>query len=234
MHGPHRRPSRAALTRPPQHDETGDRILTSSCLAHEAAIPTCQTPSHLAPLAGRGRPAKRSEVGRVRGILRRSGRKYAPHPNPLPVRTGRGRTHHRVLAKQMASEFSKNLKPSAHRGRGECRVPIAPAASRGKKQNHTSLFTARTTGNHPAFPHANGFNGFLRALPGDRACCLRHLQDHLLASLTPASGRQNHTTSPSASSAFVFRTRSVHRIPHPTFVTIGQTPLLSGRDGARF
>jgi len=22
---------------------------------------------------------------------------------------------------------------------------------------------------HPAFPHANGFNGFLRALPGDRA-----------------------------------------------------------------
>ena len=25
----------------------------------------------------------------------------------------------------------------------------------------------RFTGNIPAFPHANGFNGFLRALPGD-------------------------------------------------------------------
>jgi hypothetical protein len=25
------------------------------------------------------------------------------------------------------------------------------------------------TGKHPAFPHADGFNGLLRTLPGDRA-----------------------------------------------------------------
>src|SRR5579863_8717044 len=61
-----------------------------------------------------------------------------------------------------------------------------------------------TTGppGHPAFPHANGFNGFLRALPGDRLCCLRRPRDHL-ASLTPASGRQDHTTSPSAVNTLV-------------------------------
>jgi hypothetical protein len=67
--------------------------------------------------------------------------------------------------------------------------------------------------------------------PETGLCCLRHLRDHRLASLTPASGRQNHTTSPSAWGAFVSHTTSVHRIPCPTFVTIGQTPLLSGRDG---
>jgi hypothetical protein len=47
----------------------------------------------------------------------------------------------------------------------------------------------------------------------------------LLKSLTPASGRQNHTTSPSAdqrhSSLDVI---SVHRIPRPTSVTIAIRP----------
>ena len=35
----------------------------------------------------------------------------------------------------------------------------------------------------------------------------------IIADLTPASGRQDHTTSPSASSAFVFGAIRVHRIP---------------------
>src|SRR6478609_7526147 len=34
---------------------------------------------------------------------------------------------------------------------------------------NTRVSHRRSPGNHPAFPHANGFNGFLRALPGDRA-----------------------------------------------------------------
>ena len=44
------------------------------------------------------------------------------------------------------------------------------------------------------------------------------------ANLTPASGRQDHTTSPSASSALVRSTIRVHRIPHPTSVTIAKRP----------
>src|SRR5579872_7303447 len=39
---------------------------------------------HLAPRAGRGRPAKRSEVGRVRGSPLNVDL-YPPHPNPLPA-----------------------------------------------------------------------------------------------------------------------------------------------------
>ena len=44
--------------------------------------------------------------------------------------------------------------------------------------------------------------------------------------LTPASGRQDHTTSPSASAPLVLRRQSVHRIPRPTSVTIAIRPLV--------
>src|SRR5713226_7773632 len=56
------------------------------------------------------------------------------------------------------------------------------------------------------------FYGLLRALPGDQAL-LSPSPALLLADLTPASGRQNHTTSPSAAAHFVKRTARVHRIP---------------------
>jgi hypothetical protein len=54
-------------------------------------------------------------------------------------------------------------------GARECRMPSASAAScaHGSGRMHTSIHSGRT-GNHPASPHANGFNGFLRALPGDQ------------------------------------------------------------------
>ena len=70
-----------------------------------------------------------------------------------------------------------------------------------------------STPESPDVPARNGFNGFLRALPGDRACLPPSPADMFLskpgwadatsANLTPASGRQDHTTSPSASSAVV-------------------------------
>src|SRR2546425_6814776 len=66
---------------------------------------------------------------------------------------------------------------------------------------HTSVVTTVTPEITRHSPR-NGFNGFLRALPGDRAC-LSPSSALLLADLTPASRRQNHTTSPSASAPFV-------------------------------
>src|SRR5579863_5520014 len=54
--------------------------------------------------------------------------------------------------------------------------------------------------------------------------CHRRPRDHHLASLTSASGCQDHTTSPSAFAPPVLRRQSVHRIPHPTFVTIAKRP----------
>src|SRR3954467_2167639 len=51
-----------------------------------------------------------------------------------------------------------------------------------------------------------------------------HRRFALLQNLTPASRRQDHTTSPSAPARFVKRAISVHRIPPPTSVTIAKRP----------
>ena len=85
----------------------------------------------------------------------------------------------------------------------------------------------------PGIPARNGFNGFLRNLPGDRAFLSPSLANFESASLTPASRRQDHTTSPSAS----MRSRQKRRLrpshPVPTSVTIAKRPSV-GRDKAHF
>src|SRR5882762_7643510 len=57
---------------------------------------------------------------------------------------------------------------SAPRGRGECRMPVAPAASCALVVVERTRVTTSTP-ESPGIPARNGFNGFLRALPGDRA-----------------------------------------------------------------
>src|SRR6184192_4610284 len=108
-------------------------------------------------------------------------------------------------------------------------MPNAPAVSRAIKNKAHERSHHGHTRNHPAFP-AQWFYGFLRALPGDQAC-LTPSPALLIADLTPASGRQNHTTSPSAAAPFVKGAARVHRIPFPTLMTLRNAPL-SGRDGA--
>jgi hypothetical protein len=120
-----------------------------------------------------------------------------------------------------------NLRPE-NRGRGECRAPDAPAASCahiGSKYAHE--YSQRAIGKHPTFPHAMVY-GLYRALPGDR------LVDTVVcgvtsAHLTPASRRQDHTSSPSASGALVSCTIRVHRI-QPRVRDDRDTPL-HGVDG---
>ena len=84
----------------------------------------------------------------------------------------------------------------------------------------------------PGIPARNGFNGFLRALPGDRALLSPSATDHS-ANLTPASGRQDHTTSPSASEAPSSEASPTSTASRPAFVTIASAPL-SGRDGENY
>src|SRR5713226_602770 len=70
-----------------------------------------------------------------------------------------------------------------------------------------------STPESPDVPARNGFNGFLRALPGDRALLPPSSSGYVLSKpgradltpqdLTPASGRQDHTTSPYATTSFV-------------------------------
>ena len=104
----------------------------------------------------------------------------------------------------------------------------APAAARGCERARALVTTS--TPKHPAFPHDNGFNGFLRDLPGDRAFLSPSpLRSLLLKNLTPASRRQDHTTSPSALTPFVIGA-SASTASHPAAVTIATRPS-KGRDG---
>jgi hypothetical protein len=98
------------------------------------------------------------------------------------------------------------------RGRGERRMPAAPAASCalciGKK--HTSKRVHR---NHPAFPHAMVLTVYFVLSPVTGLFCHRRQRtcglsapgraDLPSANLTPASGRQDHTTSPYATTSLV-------------------------------
>jgi hypothetical protein len=124
-----------------------------------------------------------------------------------------------VLATAFARGLQFRSRPK-QRGRREDRVHAAPAVSCAycaSKKAHTSIQVRRR---HPAFP-AQWLYGLYRALPGDRALLppspVRGFGP--LANLTPASRRQDHTTSPYATASLV-RTRleratTPSRPPHP-------------------
>ena len=57
-------------------------------------------------------------------------------------------------------------------GRGECRVPAAPAARVQKWKAHGSHHGR--TGNHPAFPHAMVLTAYAALSPATNSSCHRH------------------------------------------------------------
>src|SRR5580704_14440083 len=72
----------------------------------------------------------------------------------------------------------------------------------------------RSHRDHPAFPHAMVLTVSFALSRVTGLCCHPRPQEALLLeNLTPASGRQDHTTSPSACNALVSRATRVHRIP---------------------
>jgi hypothetical protein len=123
--------------------------------------------------------------------------------------------------------------PSEIRGRRECRVlQPPPTAPRAIEKEHTSLVTTGEAVS-PAFP-AQWFYGFLRDLPGVRDFLVTVIgaMQSIVANLTPAKGRQDHTTSPSARNIARQSMCCVHRIPHPNVRDDAYAPL-SGNGMAR-
>src|SRR6202140_5768983 len=93
-------------------------------------------------------------------------------------------------------------------------------------------YSLRSHRKSPGIPARNGFNGFVRSLPGDRAFLSpSSLRSLLLKNLTPASRRQDHTILPSASGAVRQKRRRGHRIP-PRVRDDREPPLCVGRDDA--
>jgi hypothetical protein len=122
----------------------------------------------------------------------------------------------------MRPRFAINLRPEI-KGRGECRAPDAPAASCALwvTSMHTSIHSeppeitrhSRTQW-FTAYTALSPVIGFLATVVSGVAS----------ANLMPASGHQDHTSSPSAFSALVRSTARVHRIP-PRVRDVRETPL---------
>ena len=135
-------------------------------------------------------PARSAGVGVpiCRGVARVGGR------SRIPRQSGIGRSR-RATDSPLAP--GKTLHPRS-------RVRVA-------QEKRTRAY--RFSGSTPAFP-AQWLYGLLRALPGDRLFCHRRsARTGFRADLTPAPGRQDHTTSPYAHATYVSRSHRVHRIP---------------------
>ena len=133
------------------------------------------------------------------GSLRSQGRRKGFELNfQSPV----GWAHSCDLAAHHARSFTRTCPPQIKRAQGR------PGArcTRGLVCNvhrRTRTRAYRFSGSIPAFP-AQWLYGLLRALPGERLSCHRRPREaSLLLDLAPAPRRQDHTTSPYASGAYV-------------------------------
>jgi len=135
--------------------------------------------------------------------------------------------HGTSFSRRNASEGYLIYSSLETRGRREGR---APAGTHGPRATKKHAAEPQVQPKIPGLPCANGFNGLLRALPGDHAWLPPSFADNS-ATLAPASERQDHTISPSAAASLVFSTPP--RPPHPasTFVTT-RTSLFDEADGA--
>src|ERR1700692_4750552 len=112
------------------------------------------------------------------------------------------------------------------RGRGECRVPVAPAASRVEK--NTQLVTTDTPV-HPAFPHAMVLTVSFALSPVIGLCCHRRLAD-TSARLERQRRGVRTTRLRRPQEALSSKAPPASTASRPAFVTIASRPSV-GRDG---
>jgi hypothetical protein len=129
-------------------------------------------------------------------------------------------TQLRDLAARFARVLPSTSRPLQSEGAGNAGRPMRPIAARAMVVVERTR-VSQVTPESPGIPRAMVY-GLFRALPGDRAF-LPPSPAGLTANLTPASGRQDHTSSPSASAPFVRERLRVHRIP-PRVGDVAQRP----------
>jgi hypothetical protein len=131
-----------------------------------------------------------------------------------------------VLAARCARALRRLPPSEKQEGAGKAGCALHP---RSRVQTCTKKRTRayRFSGGNPAFP-AQWFTAYSALSPVTGLSCHRHPREVLLpANLTPASGCQDHTASPSARVTLVSRNFRVHRIP-PRVRDDREPPLSSG------
>ena len=135
-----------------------------------------------------------------------------------------------VLAARPTPELCHNTSLERKEGAGNAGCAARTHSLACKQKRHASRSHHRSSRFTRHSPR-NGFNGFLRALPGVRDVLVTVIGEmqSIVANLAPAKGRQNHTTSPSACRAA--RQAAQPRPPHsnPTLVTVAKRPSIRGR-----
>src|SRR6266478_5146893 len=120
-------------------------------------------------------------------------------------------------------------KPFAQKSEGAgnagCRCTHSLACDRNKAHERSHHRSTGLTRHSPR----NGFTAYFVLSPARSGLFVTVISRLLGADLTPASRRQNHTTSPSASAPFVTCAARVHRIP-PRVRDVRNAPLV-GQDG---
>jgi hypothetical protein len=146
-------------------------------------------------------------------------------------RVGVHKTQFLILAKQIVSESLPRPSPSPNRGRRECRVHHAHPQPRVQSKKAHELVTTGSP-RHPGTPCANGFNGFLRALPGDRASCHRYLRNRFRKcdASVEASGPHDFAVRVTAHSSL---RRPRPSLPAPNVRDDRETPLVRARDARK-
>src|SRR6202012_2336392 len=128
-----------------------------------------------------------------------------PRQEARPGMTAGAKTYPGIPATEFRPGCQKSLAPKIEgAGKAGCRADTHSLACKIKSTRVSSPQVCRNI----RLSLRDGFNGFLRALPGEPG-----LLSPSSSQCAPASGRQDHTTSPSAFAPFVFRHQSVHRIP---------------------
>jgi hypothetical protein len=156
-----------------------------------------------------------------------------PDPSPPRARARGGRGAHCAQLRDLAARFARVLpetsRPLQSEGAGNAGRPMRPIAARAMVVVERTR-VSQVTPESPGIPHAMVLTASCVLSPVSRAF-LPPSPPLLSANLTPASGCQDHTPSPSADKRR--RLRHHPRPPHPAprFVTLRNAPL-SGRDGA--
>jgi hypothetical protein len=148
-----------------------------------------------------------------------------PDPSPPRARACGGRGDHRAQLRDLAARFARGLacsfRPLQSEGAGNAGRPMRPIAACAEIVVESTR-VCQVTPESPGIPRAMVLRLISRS-PRRPAFLPPSLAD-VAANLMPASGHQDHTTSPSACTRRRQSAACVHRIPPPTSVTIAKRP----------
>ena len=196
------------------------KVETVVCKAIRRSLPVIASEAKQSIERHVGKRALRKKAGLLRGACHRAVLRADP------LARNDGGTHLRGLAARFARGFSGSFRPLQSEGAGNAGRPMRPIAARAMvvvERTRVSQVTPESSG----IPRAMVY-GLCRTLPGDRAFLSPSPAKTCFANLTPASGRQDHTSLPSASR--IARPARTQRPPHPAprFVTLRNAPLGNG------